>query len=290
MRAVVFLLVALSVPAACSLTTSLDGYAGPPVVADAADAEIVGLDAETGVPGDAADAADAAKTSAYATTVLGDRPVVYFRLGETAGASGAMDLVSGRSGAFRGIPMLGVKGALAGDDDTAMRLDGTNGVTLSNVARFGGKVPYSLEAWVRPTDVSDHGGGHVVMAAESGDNDGYSIFFYQSFLPNMEREYGTGDDIATGVSSALPSTTYTYLVGTYDGTTERIYVNGAQAGTVTSPNAIPATNTVPFAIGGNDQASSNTFIGDIDEVAAYDYALSVDTIKAHYQVGMGITK
>ena len=282
LRALVFLFAA-ALPAACSV--SLSGYAGPPSMLDASD-DVMTIESgpvDAGI--DVADAADA--SSAYAAMVLAAHPILYFRLDEETGASGAKDLVTGRTGAFRGIPVLGAKGALANDIDTAMRLDGTNGVTLANIARFAGKLPYSLEAWVRPTDVGTANGGHVVLAAESGGADGYSMYYYSSYIISIEREYSGGNDIATAVGYETPSTRYSHVVGTYDGVIERIYVDGAQRGTKTSANALPATTTIPFAIGGNDQASSNTFIGDIDEVAIYDHVLSESEIRLHYQVGMG---
>jgi hypothetical protein len=74
---------------------------------------------------------------------------------------------------------------------------------------------------------------------------------------------------------------------TYDGTTVRLYVNGAlaasQAGTYTpnssGPFVIGAFNYPARPSGGWD----DEFYGQIDEVALYSTALSATRIQAHYE-------
>jgi hypothetical protein len=78
---------------------------------------------------------------------------------------------------------------------------------------------------------------------------------------------------------------WTHLVVTYDGTTVRFYANGEQQWT--STGTTPAPNTLgPLCIGGDPAIGNELFDGNVDEVAIYTNALTVDQIKLHYAVGL----
>ncbi|HZO16152.1 MAG TPA: LamG domain-containing protein, partial [Polyangiaceae bacterium] len=81
-------------------------------------------------------------------------------------------------------------------------------------------------------------------------------------------------------ASAPPLGAYTHVVGTYDGTVMRLFVNAASAGTLTDPRAA-APKDVPFFVGIRSLYAGG-FKGDIDEVAVYDKALSPQRVQAHY--------
>jgi hypothetical protein len=84
------------------------------------------------------------------------------------------------------------------------------------------------------------------------------------------------------------TTAWVHVVGTYDGTTLRLYINGvleaSQAASGALGNAAAAKN---WAIGKVNAADANNFFnGSIDEVAYYPgKALSAARILAHYQAG-----
>lgn len=250
--------------------------------ADAGSDAPLGIDA----PG-SADADAAAATSAYAAAVLADKPILYYRLGEKDIAGKALDSsISGRAATFKGGVVCGVPGAIAGDPDTACRFDNnTTAVFLADGPKFTGLVPYSLEAWARPTNVQG-ANGHVVAACEQEPNDGYAMFFYQGAGPRWERETPAGTD-GTQAPPISP-TGYAHLVGTYDGTTLRLYVDGVLASSSMTTKTYPGTHGQPFSIGANSNADSNHFEGDIDEVALYDHVLTQDRIKAHHDIGKGM--
>ncbi len=66
--------------------------------------------------------------SSLATTYLayanGLNPTIYYRFGETTGATVAVDQAGANAGNYVGSPTLGVVGAIANDTDTAVELDG----------------------------------------------------------------------------------------------------------------------------------------------------------------------
>lgn len=205
--------------AACSLTTSLDGFTNGPVEAprdggasgDTATDAVVGEGGGSATDADAA-GNDAASPSPYAAAVLADNPLLYYRLGETDVTKPAVDSSkSARPAAFRGSVVCGVPGAIANDPDTACRFDGTTtAVFVEGGPTFAGSPPppYSLEAWAHPTHAAGPI-GHVVAGVEQEPNDGYAIFFYDNMSPRFERETPMGTDgivAPAGRSTRSPST------------------------------------------------------------------------------------
>ncbi len=76
---------------------------------------------------------------------------------------------------------------------------------------------------------------------------------------------------------------WAHIVGTYDGSVERIYVNGVETGNRLISGHI-VTNDVPLQIGAHCLSGDyNWFKGTIDESRVYNRALSAEEIKAHYE-------
>ncbi|HVY95407.1 MAG TPA: LamG domain-containing protein, partial [Solirubrobacterales bacterium] len=71
-----------------------------------------------------------------------------------------------------------------------------------------------------------------------------------------------------------------HVVGTYDGTTQRLYVNGTQVAQTALSGAI-STNNNPLYLGSWD-GTAEYFAGTIDDVAVYGSTLSAARVSAHY--------
>lgn len=80
------------------------------------------------------------------------------------------------------------------------------------------------------------------------------------------------------------SNQWSHLVGTYDGSIMRIYINGEL---MAENDAIPAgpiaKSLYPLHIG---RIANNPLIGKVDEVAIYNRALTLEEIQQHYQNGL----
>jgi hypothetical protein len=238
-----------------------------------------------------ADARPAAVDAAtgYPAAVLADHPAAYWRLG-AASVLGAVDQSGrGNGGTFAGGAVPGAGGAILGDADTAVMFDGVDdAVKIGDRLSFEGTDPFTLEAWVKPTMHAAYLG--IVSKADEDSGGlirrGYHCYS-QYMVAGCERNDGNGiEDVRTG---KLPLDTWSYFVATYGAGTFTLYVDGvAQATrTPTASILIPPTSA-SFTIGARAGGVHSFFIGVIDEVAVYDYPLSLAQIDEHRRVALGL--
>jgi hypothetical protein len=83
---------------------------------------------------------------------------------------------------------------------------------------------------------------------------------------------------------AVTLNAWTHLVGTYDGTTVRFYVNGVQAGTATVTSFTPQTSKA-LSIGQGEPGSGFYFPGTLDEPAVYGTVLTATQVQSDYVLG-----
>ncbi len=90
---------------------------------------------------------------AYADSVLADKPLVYWRLGERMGGT-LTDIVDGRDATLKGGVQLDQPGALQGDPDTAVRFGGVDG-SASAPLDLSQYTTITIEFWLNWDDFSD---------------------------------------------------------------------------------------------------------------------------------------
>jgi hypothetical protein len=230
---------------------------------------------------------ECATDAGYRALVLCDRPAAYFRFGEDGGPTAYDEIDGGPLGSYESRDGVGVvewvAGAIADDPSTAAHFDGMSRATVGRAFPFAGNASYTFEAWVRP-DTVDFSYRRIVERATFDTAallEGYVIVNHASDGLIAERVH-TGTSIAAS-GPALSTTGYSHVVMTFDGTMLLLYVNDARAGAVEAPAPIDAVNAVLLI--GDSQGGGGGFIGAIDEVAIYDYALSPAQIASHYRVG-----
>lgn len=226
----------------------------------------------------------------YAQVVLQDSPLAYWRLGETSGATTAQDASGhGVNGVYKGNVGLGVKGAIAGDPDTAANFDGaTSFVDVGQFLQAGGNAPFSLELWAAPmVDTNYHG---LVSRNDSNGppSEGYLMYVEPSPQPfyDLERLEPPSSKAILQTNFMATSGAWAHVVTTYDGATMAIYVNGNLENTKAATFAVTGA-TSDFVVGAEGGGSTSWFLGQLDEVAAYDHVLPATHVLAHYHVGVG---
>ena len=91
-------------------------------------------------------------------------------------------------------------------------------------------------------------------------------------------------------TAPLAQNQWSQVLGTYDGATLRLYVNGVkvkEAASALGTCAVPASR--PALIGG-DMDAANALAGDLDELIVYNHALSADEIAALYAYQLSWTE
>jgi beta-glucanase (GH16 family) len=215
----------------------------------------------------------------YATTVVGDGPVSYWRLGETSGTSAA-DSVGTNTGTYRNGVTTGTPSLLVSDSaNRSASFDGVNdAVSVPSSAGLGPSAAVTVEAWVRPSAKPPAGTfDSVATKAES-----WSLQFNGPQLEFTTMQGSTRRRVQAPAASVVAGQTY-HVVGTYDGVTQRLYVNGVQVASGAFSGAMNVT-TASVVIGSWD-AASEFLAGTVDDVAVYAKALTPTQAASHYDRG-----
>jgi hypothetical protein len=223
---------------------------------------------------------------AHRDVVLDTVPVSYWRLGESSGTSAA-DSKGSNTGTYTNGPTLTQPGALAGDADTAVGLDGSNDYVNVPYAASLNPAQFTVEAWVEPTS----GSGNWYEVASSWSKSGarwtgYALEINQS--NNWVAFVGDGSHAEPSVTGpARVLNTWTHLAATYDGSTLCLYVNGVQAASTSTTFYAANSSPVAFEVGAEyaNGTRASFFPGLIDDVAVYNRALSATEIQLHYDSG-----
>jgi hypothetical protein len=223
-------------------------------------------------------------TSAYSNAVLGDAPAGYWRLGESSGTT-AFDSTGAHNGSYTNGPLLGQASLLPADTaNKAVGFDGVNDhVRIPTAESLNPATRVSAEAWIRPASLPISGNfASILTKAES-----YSLQFNGPRLEFTIMQNGTRRRLQAPSGAIAAGGTY-HVVGTYDGTSQRLYVNGAQVASTALSGAI-STNANPLEIG-SWNGSEEFFKGTIDDAAVYNATLSAARVSAHYSAATSTTE
>lgn len=93
----------------------------------------------------------------------------------------------------------------------------------------------------------------------------------------------TGTRLDTSVNYPGDGITWWHLVGTYDGTNMRVYIDGELDGTLAATAAI-VTNTADLRLGNLAISGTDEFHGNLDDMRIYDRALSAAEVRQMYDL------
>jgi len=246
-----------------------------------------------------------ANAADYPTTILGDKPVAYYRLEELPGATVAVDSSSNAlNGTYNfnstGSPLLG----LPGIDTNSISFSYGSGasdfgyvsipynILLSPVNSDGlTGAPFSAECWVEATTLtlSDYISPVAMSGAYTGgtyaNGSGWNFYEAATTPPTWQlfiRTKAGVEILADPTPIALLQ--WYHLAVTWDGTNAIFYVNAAPQQTLALNNYLAVPNYAA-AIGAGPQTGHGAFVGGVDEVAFYTNALTATQITNHYKIG-----
>jgi len=219
--------------------------------------------------------AAATTTAAYDAAVAVDLPAAYWHLADSL-VRDVADETGAPAGTVYGAVTAQVAGALASDSDQAMTSG--DGIALDTRFAFEGRVPYTVEAWVRPT-VVDGEYRNIVRRENSSPRGGWLMWHHSSGV-GFERFDGAGGQ-AVIVGPALTVGVWSHVAGSYDGNVLRLYIDGALVASMSTTLALPSAASTVTSIGYNPAWEFDSFVGDLDEVAIYPSALSGTQLAEH---------
>jgi hypothetical protein len=92
---------------------------------------------------------------AYSTEVLADSPTAYYRVGESSGATTAVDEVGTHNGTYIGSPTLGVTGAVSGNTAVTLASASSQRINLTTLGTLGQSLITSTwEFWIQTTSTA----------------------------------------------------------------------------------------------------------------------------------------
>lgn len=179
------------------------------------------------------------------------------------------------------------------ENTNSIGLDGFSSyASTSNQTNLNITDSLTVEAWINPASfafnsannsiVCKHGwssgeGGFVLRCGGSGELSFNIAGLDVNQVPTSWKE-------VLSPTNALTLNTWTYVAGSYDGQTLRLYVNGVEVGTNAFPGSIVASPNYPLTIGklsDPNQFASRFFDGLIDEVRIWHRAVPAAELMAN---------
>ena len=182
-----------------------------------------------------------------------------------------------------------------GNPNSAYYFDGVNDeVTINNSSTLNPTSGISICAWYKSISFSGNGFSPIFTKGYTSHSEPYYQYklgvngtSYNSKFSFAVSVNGIRQQISSAANSWTPGNWY-FLVGTYDGSTVKLYVDGilASSSAVTGTLSAFATN-IKF---GNNTTANDYINGTIDDTRIYDRALTPAEIQILYQNSMGINE
>ena len=197
-------------------------------------------------------------------------PVSYWKLDEGSGTT-AYNTIGTNNATIDG-PIW-----TAGKYGSALSFDGSNDfVQVADDNSLDLTTAGSIEVWAKKNTQKSY---QTYVA--KGHTQAYQLMDYSNTGRIALRWGSNNNNLIT--DEVVPTGTWQHIVGTYDGSYLKIYINGNLSKSVSyTTNAV--ANTTPLRIGARDDGSY--FNGLIDEVIIFNRALSGAEVLSHYQDGL----
>ena len=211
---------------------------------------------------------DKGATSTATITVVVDGPalpagslVAYWALNETSGTTASDSSGNGKTASLSGSPVWA-----AGIAGNGLTLNGTNAYV--NAGSFN-LTQFTLSVWMNMTAVQS-GWMSIIMKQH--------VLGMEIQNGVLSANVGNGSSWSSSISAPLSAGAWHHVVQTYDGSNNRLYVDGNLIASGTGA----LTNNSNNLLIGSWNGSSEFFNGKVDEVKIYNGALTATQVKGMY--------
>jgi uncharacterized protein DUF4082/concanavalin A-like lectin/glucanase superfamily protein/galactose oxidase-like protein/Big-like domain-containing protein/purple acid phosphatase-like protein/Kelch motif protein len=197
---------------------------------------------------------------------------------EEASGSTAVDNFSDFDGTISGATRV-----TTGRFGSALSFDGVNdSVSIPNNTALTPNAGLTISAWVNPTAL---GAWRPIVAKERSTIPTYGLYAAASGNNRPTARVFTTSDLTTNTAGTFGLGVWTHEAMTWNGTTLRLFVNGAQVASRTVSGPLAVSNGV-LRLGG-DSVRGEWFAGRIDEVRVYGRPLTAAEITADMNAPVG---
>ena len=172
-------------------------------------------------------------------------------------------------------PSKDITGNLVRLREHSLNLDGSGYAEVANATSINPTDAITVECWVYWTNTSSNKG----IVAKWENFQGYML--HQATTTEFDLYIGSQNKRCT---TAL-SNGWNHIVGTYDKTNMKVYLNGDLDATLPHTSAITNT-TKPLEIGRYGDDSAFSYSERIDDARLYEIALSAEEVEQNYNAGL----
>ena len=137
---------------------------------------------------------------------------------------------------------------------------------------------HTISTWVK---VSDTGDSKTIIDARDANDDGIRIFVTSAEVVTYQLNTS---DITSG--SAISTDEWHHIVATYDGSEQKLYIDGSLVSSATTSQTISTTTNAEIGAR-NFSDRANEFLGKIDELAIYNRALEQEEVEKIFRIKYG---
>lgn len=167
---------------------------------------------------------------------------------------------------------------------SSIELGSTSYVTVPSTASNSPTSALSISLSIYPTQTVTN--GDLIAKHTDDGNQGYLIWVTAESGVTKVRavfQYSNTESAQIQSSWTVPLNQWTQIAVTYDGSQMLLYKNGTVTDSVTQTSRIYATSE-PLTFGRHSHADKYHFIGKLDDVRLYDYAISAEDVSKLHTV------
>src|SRR5579859_3760294 len=144
----------------------------------------------------------------------------------------------------------------------------------------------TVDTWLKTSESNPSLYERIIAKEIAGNNDPWITYCLCRIAGTNHVGFGVshataGSNVGANSAYSLTMGTWTHVVGTYDGSSIKIYFNGVLDTTVSETGNIGSTSQ-PLVFGGDTAANTEYFDGALDEVRISNTARSADWIVTEY--------